>query len=98
MLLAMVATTVIIFRHKVTNQIALADGRRAIANHLAVPLDLTGIYIGLASTFHKSRIWDDTPFGFQVFDHVPLQIDGHRFGKGNAQTGGVLPDRFSASP
>jgi hypothetical protein len=45
-LLALIATAVIIFRHKIANQIARAEGRRAIANHLAAPLDLTGNYIG----------------------------------------------------
>ena len=74
-LLAMVATTAIIFRHKIANQIALAGGRRAVANHTAVPLDLNDIDDGSASTFNKSPVWEDTPIGFQVFNHVPLQIE-----------------------
>jgi hypothetical protein len=91
-LIALVATTAILSRHKIANQIARAGGRRAIANHLAAPLDLTGNY---ASTFSKSSVWKNVPFGFQAFDHVPLQIDGYLllWGAGNAQSGGVFPER-----
>jgi hypothetical protein len=94
-LLAMVATTVILFRHKIANQIARAGGRRAIANHLAAPLDLTGNYIGSASDFQGSRIWKAVPFGFQVFHHVPLEIGGMMilWGEGNAKMGAVFPEQ-----
>ena len=94
-LLALVATTAIVFRHKIANQIALAGGRRAVANHTAVPLDLNDIYDQSASTFNQSPVWEDTPFGFQVFHHVPLQINGHQllWGEGNAQSGGVFPEQ-----
>ena len=91
----LLAVVVIVFRHKITNQIALAGGRRAVANHTAVPLDLNDIYDRSASTFQKSPVWEDTPIGFQVFHHVPLQIDGYQllWGEGNAQTGGVFPEQ-----
>lgn len=94
-LLALIATAVIIFRHKIANQIARAEGRRAIANHLAAPLDLTGNYIGSASDFQGSRIWKAVPFGFQVFHHVPLQIGGMMilWGEGNAKMGAVFPEQ-----
>ena len=94
-LLALAATTVIVFRHKIANQIARAGGRRAIANHLAAPLDLTGNYIGSASNFKRSRIWKAVPIGFQVFHHVPLQIGGMMilWGEGNASSGGVFPEQ-----
>jgi hypothetical protein len=94
-LLVLAATTVIVFRHKIASQIARAGGRRAIANHAAVPLDLNDIYDGSASTFHKSPVWEDTPIGFQVFHHVPLQIDGYQllWGEGNAESGGVFPEQ-----
>ena len=94
-LLVMVAATVIVFRHKIANQIALAGGRRAVANHTAVPLDLNDIYDRSASAFNQSPVWEDTPIGFQVFHHVPLQIDGYQllWGEGNAQTGGVFPEQ-----
>ena len=94
-LLAMVATTVIVFRHKIANQIARAGGRRAIANHTAVPLDLPGNSIWPASNFHASRVWKAVPIGFQVFNHVPLQIDGILclWGEGNATAGAVFPEQ-----
>ncbi|MGA2030564.1 MAG: hypothetical protein ABSG87_10895, partial [Verrucomicrobiota bacterium] len=94
-LLAMVATTVFLFRHKIANQIARAGGRRAIANHTAAPLDLTGNLIEPASDFHRSRVWKAVPIGFQVFDHVPLQIDGLMclWGDGNAEAGAVFPEQ-----
>ncbi|MFZ1072869.1 MAG: hypothetical protein WAO21_05480 [Verrucomicrobiia bacterium] len=94
-LLALVAGTVIVFRHKIANQIARAGGRRAIANHLAAPLVLPGNYIWPASNFQGSRIWKAVPSGFQVFDHVPLQIDGAMclWGSGNAEAGAVFPEQ-----
>jgi len=94
-LLAMVVTTAIVFRHKIANQIARAGGRRAIANHLAAPLDLTGNFSRPTSNFYKSPVWKAVPIGFQVFDHVPLQIDGILclWGDGNAQSGGVFPEQ-----
>ena len=94
-LLVLAATTAIVFRHKIANQIALAGGRRAIANHLAAPLDLTGNYLGSASDFQGSRIWKAVPFGFQVFHHVPLDIGGMMilWGEGNASSGGVFPEQ-----
>jgi hypothetical protein len=96
-LLAMVA---IVLRHKIANQIARADGRRAIANHMAAPLDLTGNYIRSTANFYKSPIWKAVPIGFQVFDHVPLQIDGYMllWGEGNAQSGAVFPEQVLGIP
>jgi len=69
-LLALVAITVIVFRHKIANKVARAGGRSAIANRLAGPLDLDDISDRSASTFRKSPVWKDAPIGFQVFDHV----------------------------
>jgi hypothetical protein len=94
-LLALAATTVIVFRHDIANLFARAGGRRAIANHLAAPLDLTGNYIGSASDFQGSRIWKTVPFGFQVFHHVPLEIGGMMilWGEGNASSGAVFPEQ-----
>ena len=56
---------------------ALAEGRRAIANHLAEPLDLTVYYDTPAANFDNE--WAFVPSGFQTFYHVPLQIDGRMF-------------------
>jgi hypothetical protein len=94
-LLTLIAITVVVFRHKIANQIARAGGRRAIANHLAAPLNLPGDSIWPASNFHRSRVWKTVPVGFQVFDHVPLQVDGILclWGEGNAQSGAVFPEQ-----
>jgi hypothetical protein len=99
-LLAAAATTVFVFRHKISNQIARAGGRHAIANHTAAPLDLTGNYIGSAANFNQSRIWNAVPIGFQVFHHVPLQIDGYMllWGEGNAKSGAVFPEEVLGIP
>jgi hypothetical protein len=90
----LLAMVVIVFQHKIANQIARAEGKRAIANHLAAPLDLTANYIRSTANFHRSPIWKAVPIGFQVFHHVPLQIDGYMllWGEGNAKTGAVFPE------
>jgi len=96
-LLAVAATTVFVFRHKIANQIAQAGGRRAVANHTAVPLDLSN---RSATAFNQSPVWEDTPIGFQVFHHVPLQIDGYMllWGEGNAKSGAVFPEEVLGIP
>ena len=95
MLLALVAITAIVCRHKIANQIARAGGRRAIANHTAAPIDLTGNYIELAANFNRNGFWKCVPTGFQVFNHVPLQIDGTMclWGDGNAKMGDDYPEQ-----
>jgi len=94
-LLALAAITAIVFRHKIANQIAQVGGRRAIANHTVAPLVLPGDSIWPASNFHQSSVWKAVPVGFQVFDHVPLQIDGILclWGEGNAKAGAVFPEQ-----
>jgi hypothetical protein len=94
-LLALAAIAVFVFRHNIANQIARAGGRRAIANHMAAPLDLTANYLESASNFHGSRVWKAVPIGFQVFHHVPLQVGGIMilWGEGNAKMGAVFPEQ-----
>jgi hypothetical protein len=91
----LLAMVVIVSRHKIANQIARAGGRRAIANHTAAPLDLTGSYMQSASDLHESSMWEPVPIGFQVFNHVPLQIDGimYLWGDGNAKMGADFPEQ-----
>ena len=98
--LALVAMAVIVFRHNIANQIALAGGRRAIANHTAALLDLTDKYIEPASDFNRNGFWKSVPTGFQVFKHVPLQIDGILclWGEGNTQMGAVFPEQVLGIP
>jgi hypothetical protein len=99
-LLALVAVTGIVFRHKIANQIARAGGRRAVANHTVVPLDLNGDSLWPASNFQRSRVWKAVPSGFQVLRHVPLQIDGILclWGEGNAKAGAVFPEQVLGIP
>jgi hypothetical protein len=71
--------TLIVFRHAIEHSLTLASGRRAIANHIAAPLDLTANYGTPASYFDKITqfpVWRTVPRGFQVFAHVPLEIGG----------------------
>lgn len=99
-LLATSTTTVVLFRHAIQHSLTLASGRRAIANHIAVPVDLTAYYMTPASGFERITqfpAWKTVPTGFQVFDHVPLQIDGmfSLWGGGNAKAGLVFPEEVS---
>jgi RNA polymerase sigma factor (sigma-70 family) len=98
LLLASGTTTLIVFRHDIADNLTRAGGRRAIANHLAAPLDLTAHYTTPASYFDKItqyHVWKTVPRGFQVFDHVPLQIDGMfcLWGGRNAAGGLVFPEK-----
>jgi len=89
-LLALAAATVlIVFRHKIADQMTLASGRHAIASHKAALVDMTANYTTPASYFPKITsfpAWATVPTGFQVFDNVPLQIGGMicLWGAGNA--------------
>jgi len=100
-LLATGTTTAIVFRHEIAYQFALAGGRRAIANHVAEPLDLTGNYGQSASVFDSGpEYWGTVPSGFQVFDHVPLQIEGllYLWGARNAAGGATFPEQVVGIP
>jgi hypothetical protein len=90
----------IVFRHKISDHFKLAAGERKIKNHVAVPVDMTVNYTTPASYFPKITsfpAWKSVPVGFQVFDNVPLQIDGMicLWGSGNAKMGIVFPEQIS---
>jgi hypothetical protein len=89
LLLASGTTTLIVFRHDIAENLTLAGGRRAIANHAATPLDLAAYYQMHASNFDQTGYsgWGCFPHGFQVFNHVPFQIDGvfNLYGEANAK-------------
>ena len=91
-LLALGASTAFVIQLDIPHRLALAEGRRAIANHLAEPLDLTASYDTLASHFGEGMT--AVPHGFQTFAHVPLQIDGSKclWGAGYPQYGGSISD------
>ena len=97
-LLAVVAVTVLYLHFRNPNHAALAQGRRAIARHLAEPLAMTNFVQTPASYFAKITrfpAWKAVPIGFQTFDGVPLQIDGMicLWGEGNAQMGLKFPEQ-----
>jgi hypothetical protein len=97
LLLVLVAATVIGFRHKIANHIILARGKRALVNHTATPVDLTGYYGTPASYFDRITsvpAWKTVPRGFQVFDNVPLEIGGMicLWGERSAKGRLVLPE------
>ena len=75
-LLALGVATWIVLPLGIPHRLALAEGRRVIANHKAEPLDLTAQYDTLASDFGNEMTI--VPRGFQTFAHVPLQIDGSK--------------------
>jgi len=88
-LLALVAVTLFLQRHQIANRMMVARGERAVANHIATPIDLTASYAT------QDQGWD-IPWGFQVFNNVPLQIDGSMYlwGAGNAKSGVVFPEEI----
>jgi RNA polymerase sigma factor (sigma-70 family) len=91
-LLVLGASTAFVIQLDIPHRLALAEGRRAIANHLAEPLDLTASYDTLVSHFGGEMT--AVPHGFQTFAHVPLQIDGTKclWGAGYPQYGGSVGD------
>jgi len=97
MLLMSVAATLFLQRHNIANRIMVADGKCAVANHIATPVDLTDNYTAPASALEvSSSFWGEVPWRFQVFHHVPLQIDGILclWGSGNAKAGNVFPEQI----
>lgn len=88
--------TLVVFRHQIEHNLTLAAGRRAVANHIVTPLDLTDKYTTPAAYFGQIKqfpVWGAAPQGFQVLDHVPLQIDGSfcLWGGRNAARGMAFP-------
>lgn len=92
-LLVLGVATVIIFRHPIARAVELREVKSDIARHLVTPVDLTGPisnYGTPASILSRNTRflgWRVMPYGFQVFDHVPFQVDGAIFlwGRNNAQ-------------
>jgi hypothetical protein len=100
-LIGAVATTLILQWPNITNRMMVAAGERAVARHIATPIDLTGQYAASAAAFENSAgFWGEMPWEFQVFRHVPLQIDGimYLWGAGNAKGGNVYPEEVTGIP
>ena len=72
-----------------------------MAKNLAEPLDLTGHYRASASIFNSgAEYWGTVPSGFQVFNHVPLEIEGvlYLWGRRSAEGGAALPEQVLGIP
>jgi hypothetical protein len=100
LLAAGTTTTGIIYRHEIAHQLALAGGRRTIANNIATPVDLDSVYQSPSAFQLTSRfyLWKTAPHGFQVFNHVPLNIDGiiYLYGEASAtQMHEVYPEAIT---
>ena len=92
--LGLVGTTLFFERHNIDDWMMVSAGKRAVARHIAKPVDLTSHYAIQATSLEDSAsYWGDVPWEFQVFHHVPLQIDGiiYLWGAGNARAGNVFP-------
>jgi RNA polymerase sigma factor (sigma-70 family) len=82
LLLAGGILTGILCRHTIAHRIAVARGELAISRHEAAPIDLANTiarYGWPAERFDQIKrfpMWQSVPRGFQVFDHVPFQING----------------------
>jgi hypothetical protein len=95
-LLVLAATMLFLQRHNIADWMMVSGGKRAVAKHIATPVDLTSYYGAPASAFEdSSSFWGDVPWEFQVFRHVPLQIDGiiYLWGVGNAKAGNDFPEQ-----
>ena len=81
-LLAAGLVAAILAIHVIGNLIALAGGELAVARHHAAPMDLTdtisryGWQVENSGDDTRFNPWWTIPNGFQVFHHVPFQIDG----------------------
>lgn len=80
LLLALAAGIIscIVFKQQLARQLVLAGGRFKIFRGVATPVDLEDSYQP-NSAFSRPvprYCWTTVPRGFQVFRHVPLNIDG----------------------
>jgi len=68
----------VVYRHELAEEMVLANGWLSIARHIARPVDLSDVYKPNSAFDLNARFyaWKTVPRGFQVFDRVPLQING----------------------
>jgi hypothetical protein len=81
---------------KIAHWMMVTAGKRAVAEHIVTPIDLTSYYGSVAANMEgSSSLWGQVPWEFQVFHHVPLQLDGliYLWGAGNARKGAAFPDK-----
>jgi hypothetical protein len=99
--LGLVSLTLFLERQNIADHMMVASAERAVAKHIATPVDLTGHYTQQAfSLENSSGFWGEIPWEFQVFHHVPFQLDGMLclWGAGNARTGAVYPEQNLGIP
>src|SRR4051812_7987124 len=74
---AVVALVLFLKRQDIADHVKTSAGQSAVAQHIATPLDLSAQYAhGAFDQGGGSSYWHDVPWRFQVFNGVPLQIDG----------------------
>src|ERR1700733_5007014 len=91
----------IFYHHEIADHITLARAKHALANHVLTTVDLTGQYGAPSAVFdNPNSYWGNVPNRFQIFDHVPLQIDGliYLWGKGNSDAGAEFPEEVLGIP
>ena len=68
----------IVFKRQLARHLLLAGGRSEIFRGIAKPVDLTDSYKPNSAFSRRVPLycWTTVPRGFQVFRHVPLNIDG----------------------
>ena len=104
LLLVLAAVALYSSRHKIAAHLVVYRAERAIAKEIVTPVDLTANYGTPASYFPKITsfpAWGTVPTGFQVFDNVPLQIDGMMclWGEANAkQLKIIFPEQITGIP
>lgn len=99
--LGSVATMLFLNWSSIAERMMVKEGERAVAKHIATPIDLTSHYGAPAFALENSSgFWGEVPWEFQVFRHVPLQIDGiiYLWGAGNAKNGNIFPEEVTGIP
>jgi hypothetical protein len=95
-LVALVAVTLFLCRHRIAAHLVVIGGERAIARHIVTPVDMTGKYVAAAYQFDSlnTLAWRSVPIGFQVYAHVPFNVDGFTclWGGTSAKGGLTLPE------
>ena len=95
-LVALVVVTLFVCRHRIAGHFVRVSGKRAIADHIVTPVDLTDRYVVSADRFDTLGTlgWRSVPRWFQVYAHVPFDVNGIicLWGGRSAKGGLVLPE------
>jgi hypothetical protein len=96
-LLAGGVALLVLFRHDLAHKIAITSGEHLVDKGVVTVSDLSGHVTIPADNFDRItsfREWSMVPRDFNVFNHVPFQIDGMTclWGANNAKEGFVMPE------